>query len=117
MLGLATELVARRTREIAIRISLGAQRHDVVVTMLSQALRPVAAGAVLGGAATAGVSALLRMMIADVETPDLTYGGSAFDPAVFAGALGVLTVAALSATLWPARKAVGIAPSEALRSE
>ncbi|HXA51688.1 MAG TPA: ADOP family duplicated permease [Candidatus Acidoferrum sp.] len=115
--GLAVELVARRTREIAIRISLGAQRRDVVATLLRHTLRPVVAGAALGGVATAGVSALLRTMIANVETPDLTYGGSAFDPAVFSGALCVLTLAASAAMLWPARKAIGIAPTEALRSE
>jgi ABC-type antimicrobial peptide transport system permease subunit len=115
--GLTAELVARRRREIAIRISLGAQRHDIVATVLRQALWPLLAGAILGGAGTVVVSALLRMMIVNAETPDLTYGASAFDPVVFTGALGVLVAATLSATLLPTRSAAGIAPSEALRSE
>jgi len=115
--GLTAELVTRRTREIAIRISLGAQRHDVVVTVLRQALWPLVAGAALGGAGTAGVSALLRLMIAKVEAPDLTYGARAFDPVVFAGALAVLVLTTLGATLLPTRRAIGIAPTEALRSE
>jgi predicted permease len=117
MFGLAAELVARRTREIAVRIALGAQRQDVIATILRQALRPVAIGALLGGAGMAGVSALLNAMIASAETPDLTYGAGAFDLAVFGGALGVMTLAAIGANLWPARKAVRVAPAEALRGD
>jgi predicted permease len=117
MFGVAAQLVARRTSEIAIRVSLGAQRRDVVGTVLREALRPVAAGAVFGAMGAIGLSVLLRNMIAGVETPDLTYGAGAFDPAVFAAALATLSLTALAATLWPVRRALSIAPAEALRAE
>ena len=117
MFGVAVQLVARRTCEIAIRVSLGAQRRDVIGTVLLEALRPVAAGALFGALGAIGLSALLRAMIAGIETPDLTYGAGAFDPIVFAGALGTLVLAALAATLWPVRRALAIAPAEALRGE
>jgi hypothetical protein len=117
MFGVAAQLVARRTCEIAIRVSLGAQRRDVIRTVLQEALRPVTAGALVGALGAAGLSALLRSLIAGVETPDLTYGAGAFDPAVFVGALGTLALVALAATLWPVRKALAIAPAGALRAE
>jgi ABC-type lipoprotein release transport system permease subunit len=117
MFGVAAQLVARRTCEIAIRVSLGAQPRDVIGTVLREALRPVAAGTLFGALGAIGLSVLLRAMIAGIETPDLTYGAGAFDPIVFAGALGTLALAALTATLWPVRKALAIAPAEALRAE
>jgi predicted permease len=117
MVGVAAQLVARRTCEIAIRVALGARPRDVVGTVLRESLRPVASGALFGALGAIGLSILLRSMIAGVETPDLTYGAGAFDPTVFAGALATLALTALAATLWPVRKALAIAPAAALRSE
>jgi predicted permease len=117
MFGLASQLVAQRTREIAIRIAVGAGRRDVVRLVLAQSLRPVLAGAALGTAGAAGVSALLRAMVAGVEMPDLTFGAGAFDPATYAGALATLALAVLLATGLPLKRATGIAPAEALRNE
>jgi predicted permease len=117
MFGLASQLVAQRTREIAIRIAIGAARGDVVRLVLGQSLRPVLAGALLGTAGAAAVSALLRAMVAGVEMPDLTFGAGAFDPVTYAGALVILVLAVVAATALPIRRAAGIAPAEALRND
>jgi putative ABC transport system permease protein len=117
MFGLASQLVAQRTREIAIRMAIGAERGDVVRLVLAQSLRPVLIGAVLGAAGAIGVSALLRAMVAGVEMPDLTFGAGAFDPATYAGAIATLALAVLLAAALPLKRATGIAPAEALRNE
>lgn len=114
---LVAQLVAQRTREIAIRVSLGAKRRDVVKLVLAQTLRPVATGAVVGLAGMAGVASLLKSMIAIPEMPDLTYGGGAFPPSILAGAVGLLLLAIVAASFLPVRRATRIAPAEALRSE
>ena len=114
---LVAQLVAQRTREIAIRVSLGASSGDVVRLVLAQTLRPVMLGAVLGLAGAGGVSALLRSMIVVPEMPDLTYGAGAFAPTIFAGALGTLLLVILLASVIPVRRATRIEPAEALRSD
>jgi predicted permease len=117
MFGLASQLVAQRTREIAIRLAVGACRQDVVRLVLAQSLRPVLVGAAFGTAGAAAVSVLLRAMVAGVEMPDLTFGAGAFDPATYAGALLTLLLAVLLAAALPLKRATGIAPAEALRHE
>jgi predicted permease len=117
MFGLASQLVAQRTREIAIRMAIGAERGDVVRLVLAQSMRPVLAGAAVGTAGAMGISALLRSMVAGVEMPDLTFGAGAFDPITYAGALLTLAAAVVLATALPLRRATGIAPAEALRNE
>ncbi|PWT91475.1 MAG: hypothetical protein C5B56_03780 [Proteobacteria bacterium] len=117
MFGLASQLVAQRTREIAIRLAVGACRRDVVRLVLAQSLRPVLVGAVFGAAGAAGISALLHAMVAGVEMPDLTFGAGAFDPATYGGSLLTLTLAVLLAAALPLRRATRIAPAEALRNE
>jgi predicted permease len=115
--GLVSQLVVQRARELAIRISLGAQRRDIIRTVLGQSLRPVIAGGVLGVAGAAGISALLSSMVRVPDMPDLTYGAGVFDPALFAGTLGVLGLVVLTASLAPLRRANKIAPADALRNE
>jgi len=115
--GLVTHLVTERTREIAIRVSLGAQIRDVVRTVLGQTMRPVMIGAVLGLAGAIAVSVLLSRLIVMADAPDLTYGAGAFDPITFMGSLAVLTLAVLAASILPVRRATRIAPAEALRAE
>jgi macrolide transport system ATP-binding/permease protein len=114
---LVAQLVAQRTREIAIRVALGATSRDVAALVLKQTLRPVLLGGVLGMAGAVGVSALMKSMIAVPDMPDLTYGGGAFPPAIFAGAIGMLLMAIMTASFLPVRRATRIAPADALRSE
>jgi len=115
--GLVSQLVTQRTREIAIRVSLGAQIRDVIRMVMGQTLRPVILGAAIGLAGALGISTLLAKMVVLADAPDLTYGAGAFDPATFCGALAVLTLVILVASFVPVRRATRIAPADALRNE
>jgi ABC-type antimicrobial peptide transport system permease subunit len=93
--------VARRTREIGIRMSLGASRAAVLLMVFRQAIAQTLAGAVAG---MAGALALGRLMI------KLLYGVQPGDPLTFGGVAFVLVAAALIATYLPARRASRIDP-------
>jgi putative ABC transport system permease protein len=100
--------VAQRTREIGIRMAIGAQRHDVLALILKQGawqiLFAVAAGALLALAAGKVLAKLL-------------YQVSPADPLALGGSAAVLAVAALLACYLPARRATKVDPMIALRSE
>jgi macrolide transport system ATP-binding/permease protein len=100
--------VSRRTREVGIRMALGAERGQVLRMVLSQGLRLAGAGIALGAFASAGVSRLLESML---------YGVSGFDPLAYVAAAGVLLLIAGAANLVPAITASRIDPVRALRSE
>jgi predicted permease len=100
--------VVSRTREIGIRIALGASPGQILSRVLGQGLRPVLAGAAVGLAAAAGASRLLSALL---------YRVPATDPVVFAAVpLALAAVAGMAAYL-PARRATHISPLEALRHE
>jgi ABC-type antimicrobial peptide transport system permease subunit len=103
--GVVSYFVSLRTREIGIRIALGASRASVVRLMVGRTLLPVAIGLVAGTAGALAGASLLRASL---------FGVSAADPLTLGSALlGVCLVAAV-ATLLPARRAAGIAPAKAL---
>ena len=106
--GVMNYSVSRRTREIGIRISLGASRFDVLRMVLLQAV----AQALIGTAAGVAGAVLLSKLMAK-----LLYGVKPTDPLTFAGVTVLLGLAALLATGVPAHKAVRIEPMKALRSE
>jgi len=100
--------VTQRTREIGVRVALGARRRDIVGLVLSQGVALAGGGVLLG---LAGALALTRV----VES--LLIGISPTDPVSFvAVVVGLLIVAALAAW-FPARRASGVDPLTALRHE
>jgi putative ABC transport system permease protein len=104
--GVVAYSVARRTREIGIRMALGAQKVDVQWKVLAHGLRLTAAGIALGLLLAAAATRFLRSAL---------YGVSPLDPIAFAGAaLGWLLVAMLASYL-PARRAARVDPAISLR--
>jgi len=106
--GVISYSVGQRTREIGVRMALGAHPGDVQRLILKQAARLALLGAVIGLAASL---ALTRLM------SNLLYGVSSSDPATFVVVLLVLILAALAAAYLPARRATRVAPTAALRHE
>ena len=106
--GVLSYAIARRTREIGIRIALGAQPGDVRRLVIGEGMRPVVAGVALG---VAGALALTRLM------RSLLYGVSPADPVTLGVVAILLTTVALMAAWLPARRATRVDALEALRSE
>ena len=106
--GLVGYTVARRTREIAVRMALGADGRSVVGQMLVQGMRPVLLGVVVGGVAALGLTRLLQQML---------YGVTPHDPLTLLATLIILPATAVAACLVPARRATRVAPFAALREE
>jgi predicted permease len=104
--GVISYSVARRLHEIGIRIALGAQQSQVFRMVLSQGMRLAAVGAVLGVIGAFGLSRYLRGLLYDV-TPS--------DPLTFVVVSGGLCVVAVAACWFPARRALRVAPADALR--
>jgi putative ABC transport system permease protein len=106
--GVMAYSVSRRTRELGIRIALGAQRSVLVGSVLRQAARLAVVGVAIGVAA----SLLLARLIGG-----LLYGVSAADPLTFIVVPATLVAAALAASYLPARRAAAVDPLVALRNE
>ena len=106
--GVASYLVTQRTRDIGVRMALGASPADISRQVMSEAGRWMVAGAVLGCAlAWIGTRAIEAEL----------YGVGSYDPTSWIAALGVLCVALLIAVLRPAVRAARVEPMEALRAE
>lgn len=106
--GVLAYAVAQRTREIAIRMALGASRKIVLLRIVRYALTLGAVGVVCGLAASVGLMNFLK---------GLLYGVEPLDSATIAGAILVLLVCSALAGLWPARRAASIDPMRTLRGE
>jgi ABC-type antimicrobial peptide transport system permease subunit len=106
--GVKSYLVSRRTREIGIRLALGATARDVIALVMRDGLWQTVTGLVLG----LGLSALVIRAISG-----LLFDGGRFDLPIVAAAFATLGAAALVATLVPAKRATSIAPTTALRAE
>lgn len=115
--GVISQIVTRRTREIGIRLALGASRRRVMWLVATKTLRPVAWGAAIGGVAALGLSLVLRSMIAAPEMPDLTFGAGAFNPPVLTGVLGVLAFVVAAALVVPLHRALIVDPARTLHAE
>ena len=106
--GVMSYSVSRRTREIGIRISLGASRSDVLRMVILRGMMQAAAGTAAGIAGALLLSRLMAKML---------YGVRAADPVTFGGVAIVLGLAAILASAVPGRKATRIQPAVALRNE
>jgi putative ABC transport system permease protein len=106
--GVIAYSVSRRTREVGIRVALGAERWQVVRMILGQGARLGAAGVALGALGAAATAQVLGSLL---------YGVSGLDPAAYAVAIGVLLLVVLFANLVPALSAARIDPVRALRTE
>ena len=100
--------VARRTREIGVRMALGARPGSVLSMVMQQGLVIVAIGLVVGGLLAAAAASVLRGVL---------YGISPFDPVAWGLALTAMIMAAALANLVPARRAMRVDPITALRIE
>jgi putative ABC transport system permease protein len=106
--GLTAYVVTRRTREIGVRLAIGAPRHAVGGMVLRQALWLAGLGVLLGLPVTLAAMRLLESEL---------FGVSASDPPMIAGAAVTFMVAAVCAAALPAIRALRITPTEALRAE
>jgi putative ABC transport system permease protein len=106
--GVTSYSVSRRTREIGIRMALGADRSMVLKLVIRQGLVLTATGVAIGLAAGAAGAQVLRSLL---------FGVSALDPVAFGGAALLFGAVALAASYLPARRATRVDPMVALRAE
>jgi putative ABC transport system permease protein len=100
--------VSQRTKEIGVRIALGAASHDIRRLIFREGMRPVALGLILGLAVSLAVNRLLQSQLVGV---------SPYDPVTLATAPAVLILVALLACQIPSRRAVRVDPAVALRHD
>jgi predicted permease len=106
--GVMAYAVTERTRELGLRIALGASTRDLFRLVLSEAIVLAASGVVVGMAGAAASANLIRSLL---------FGVTPFDTATFAGIAVLLVATALAASYVPARRAIGVDPMVALRHE
>ena len=106
--GVVGYLVTQRTREIGIRIALGARRAQVMQLVVGRSLLPIVVGLITGGAAAVGAARLLTSLLFRVQP---------WDPAVLLGIVLVLGTAGVLASWVPARRAASVDPLVVLRND
>ena len=106
--GVVAYLVGQRTQEIGVRRALGAQAMAIVAMLVRESMRPVLAGLAVGLVGAVALSRVLSAMLFQVSSTDV---------ATYAIACGGLALAALLASVIPARRALGVDPITAVRGQ
>jgi putative ABC transport system permease protein len=114
LFGVLSYLVEQRTKEIGVRMALGATTRDVTRLVLSQSIRPVGLGLLIGGGSAAGLAALLLATPAAATIGEFVH---VLDPAAYAVSLLIIIAACLVAAAVPASRAARLDPTRALRQE
>ncbi len=106
--GVIAYSVSQRTREIGVRMALGAQRGSVYKLVLVEAGRLIGVGVIVGLAGSVGAAMLMGKLL---------FGVKAWDAGTLTGVAVVLAGSAMLASYFPARRAASVNPTEALRAE
>jgi ABC-type antimicrobial peptide transport system permease subunit len=106
--GVISYTVSQRTREIGIRLALGAQRSELKWTFVRSALVMTGIGVAIGVGSAAGLMQFMKSLL---------FGTSPLDPFTYLAVLVVLAVSAVLASYLPARRAAAVEPVVALRAE
>jgi ABC-type antimicrobial peptide transport system permease subunit len=107
LFGVLSDVVSRRTREIGVRLALGADTRRIARMVFRDGLRPVVEGLLIG----LGSAMVIRQLLRATYVEDM----SAVDPAAFSAAAALLLAAGLAACYLPARRATRVEPNVALR--
>jgi ABC-type antimicrobial peptide transport system permease subunit len=108
LLGLVAYAVSQRTKEIAIRLAIGAGRKEIVLAVLRRFVWPVVAGLAAGVGITVGLSQILRRGL---------YGISGLDPVSYLGAIALLIAILTTAAVLPIRRAFRLDIARILHSD
>jgi putative ABC transport system permease protein len=106
--GVMSYAVTERTREIGVRIAMGAEKRDILWMIFRQCLRLVGIGGAIGACLALACTSILK---------NLLYAVSPFDPVTYFIVFAVVAAATLLASFVPARRAASIEPMAALRQE
>jgi putative ABC transport system permease protein len=108
IVGVVSYAATQRTREIGVRIALGAQRHEIATLMIGQGMRPIVAGLVAGTVVALYLTRFIETMLFGVEPAD---------PLTFSSVVALLGLVALLACWLPAQRASRVDPVTTLRAE
>jgi predicted permease len=113
--GVISYLVGQRTQEMAVRMALGADRHDVLRLVLRRGAILAGTGAAIGTVLALIVTRAMARIVLDKSS--IVYGVRSWDPLTMIGVVALLLLVALAASYIPARRAASVDPMQALRSE